>query len=182
MCCGIPAGLIDRYVLLHIHSYEQPAPDSIGNVAITVDVNPQERIQGPPERLLGPPYALSVMLRDPTRSAVEAKLHSFHMRLPDGQTIAGNISVNHSKWKEGLELTILHVQFKTTSWGGGQRSSPTLKSFIPIEASGRLWKYRFAPHIAAIFMSLNRAAVVCLRHGPLFHQNLYGRTVFQEPN
>jgi hypothetical protein len=117
MCCGIPAGLIDRYVLLHIHSYEQPAPDSIGNVAITVDVNPQERIQEPPERLIGPPYALSVMLRDPTRSAVEAKLHWFHMRLPDGQTIAGNISVNHSKWKEGLELTILYVQFKNDDLG-----------------------------------------------------------------
>ena len=73
MCCRIPAGLIDRYVLLHIHSYEQPAPDSIGNVAITVDVNPQERIQEPPERLIGPPYALSVMLRDPTRSAIEAE-------------------------------------------------------------------------------------------------------------
>jgi hypothetical protein len=38
-----------------------------------VDVNPQERIQEPPERLVGPPYALSVMLRDPTRLAVKAK-------------------------------------------------------------------------------------------------------------
>lgn len=117
LCCGIPVGLIDHYLLLHIHTYEQPAPASIGNVAITVDVSPQERTKEPPDRLTGPPYALSVMLRDRMQSAVEAKLHSFHMRLADGQTIAGNISVDNSTWNEGLDLTLLYVQFKDDELG-----------------------------------------------------------------
>lgn len=128
LCCGIPAGLIDRYVLLHIHSYEQPAPANIDNVSITVSVNPRERIKKPPERLIGPPYALSVMLRDPTRSAVEAKLHSFHARLADGQVIPGNISVDDSKWKEHLDLTILYVQFKNNDLG----RRPTMVADIEI--------------------------------------------------
>jgi hypothetical protein len=39
------------------------------------------------------------------------------MRLADDRTTAGNISVDHSKWKEGLNLTILYVQFENDVLG-----------------------------------------------------------------
>lgn len=133
LCCGLPVGWVDRYVLLHIHSYKQVSPTSIDDVAITVDVNPQKRIKDPPERLLGPPYALSVMFRDPTRSALAAKLYSFQIQLDDGQVIDGNISVDDSRWKEGLELTILYVQFKTQELG----RRPTVLADIELEFPDR---------------------------------------------
>lgn len=116
-CCGIPLGLIDRYLLLHIYSYEQTSPVSIEDVPIIVQVRPKKRIQVPPERLVGPPYGLFIWLTDTTHSAVEAKLHAFDIRLDDGQLIAGYIPVGARKWKEGLDSTFLYVKFKANELG-----------------------------------------------------------------
>ncbi len=133
LCCGLPIGLFDRYALLHIYDYKQLSPASIEGVAVTVDLNPQERIKTPPETLKGPPYALTIMLRDSTRSAVAAKLHSFQMRLDDQSMIDGNISVEQSSWKQGRDFTLLFVQFKTQELG--QR--PTALADIEIEYPDR---------------------------------------------
>lgn len=87
LCCGVPVGMIDRSILLHVYDYEQAAVVNIAGVAVEVDVNPQTRIKTPPERLQGPPYALTMLLRDPSRRAVSATLHSASLELNNGQLL-----------------------------------------------------------------------------------------------
>lgn len=149
LCCGGVASLIDRYVLLHIHDYEQSRPATIGGVSVNIDVNPQQRINSPPERVVGPPYAMSVMLRQQPKTAVSATLHSFKLRRQDGQVLTGKVTNGHSKWKPELDLTIVYAKFEQGSWGRRPTAIVDLEIELPdrtvreeLEIPLRVWHKR----------------------------------------
>ena len=133
VCCGVPAGLIDHFVLFHVFTYEQSATARVDGVSVEVSVLPEKRIKTPPDRLVGPPYTVHLILIDTSRSAVAAKLHNLRLKLQDGRTVNVQIPRSDFVWKEGRDETMLATKVTQGRWG----SRPTIVADLEINFPDR---------------------------------------------
>ena len=116
VCCGVPAGLIDHFMLFHYCTYEQSSPARIDGVSVEVSVLPEKRIKTPPDRLVGPPYSVHLRLIDTSRSAVAAKLHNLRLKLQDGRTVSVHVPKRDFVWKEEQDATSLSTKVVTVDF------------------------------------------------------------------
>ena len=126
------AAAISRYLSYHVYTYEVADPPVLNGSPVFARITPGKRIQNSyPDRAVGPPYWVMLAIKDPTRTASAAVLHSLRIVNQEGVRLDGEVTVRHKVREPHLDEILLYSTFSEGEWGPRPSMIADLEILLP---------------------------------------------------